>query len=67
MISRQTGGDVRVTVSASYLLDVSSKADHTEARAVQMGMYASFGHQEELTLDDEEEILTPAVQRLQEL
>ncbi|HET6921421.1 MAG TPA: hypothetical protein VFI46_18455 [Jiangellaceae bacterium] len=66
MISRQTGGDARVTVSAPHMLDVSSEADHTEARAVQVGMYASFVYQEELTLD-EGEILAPAVERLKEL
>jgi hypothetical protein len=49
------------------LLDVSSKADHTEARAFQVGMYASFVHQGELTLNDEEEILGPAVEPLKEL
>jgi hypothetical protein len=77
---------MRVTASASYLLNVSSKADYTEARAVQASiqpdtifvdlvaiehgptlLYASFVHQGELTLDDEQEILASAVQRLQEL
>ncbi|HET6752563.1 MAG TPA: hypothetical protein VFH23_01270 [Jiangellaceae bacterium] len=29
---------MRVTVSASYFLDVASKADHTEACAVQVGI-----------------------------
>lgn len=82
----QAADGITVRVSDPYSLDVSTAANRTAARAVQVGiqpdtifidlvvieqaptlLYGAFLHQGDLTADDEEQILAPAVQRLKDL
>jgi hypothetical protein len=82
----ELGEDARITVTDPYELDVTTAADRTAGRAIQLGidpasffldvivveegptlLYVLFLHQGELDLADEEEIVGPAVQRLEDL
>jgi hypothetical protein len=80
-----------VKVSAPYSLDISTAAERTEGRAIQLVaeseslviptvfldvvaiehgptlLFGAFMHQGDLTLEDEEQILAPAVERLKDL
>ena len=82
-ISRQAGGDVRVgpysldvstaaerTEGHAVQLRVDPDTIFIDVVTIEQGptlMYASFVHQGELTFDDEEQILAPAVERLKDL
>jgi hypothetical protein len=82
-LDRQYGEGARV--SPPYPLEVTTAAERTEGRAIQLGLdpvslfievvaveqgstllYGMFMHQGELTVQDEQDILAPAVERMKE-